>query len=702
MVNMKDYNIIYNKHKINGLSFDSEIVPVLWPVLAYNIVLQARKPSKLNIFEKSVLGICNIKMSNHEILSDVLCIPIGFIKIIVQSLKDKGLLNNFKLTNEGKKLLEEIQSIEVENQNAVIFRDCLSGKFLPHIEKKLIIYNKKSKNNNEITFLVNNKPITGFEIRFPKKKYSLPTINEIYDVIKLSNILAKEDLRDKGVEKVLYLEDSSINICKYDSQLVYLYTEVCKSSDNSNDMIWVTDPFHNTDCDILQKDFINGNTSEYLEEIAKKIQGQNLTTNLEDYNDNPDSKIIIDSYKNLNFLLRPLYDDNKDIKLIDNKLIERIVDFQNALEQSFMLYLKKYDIEPRVKSLASLRNPDKICELFNELAFNKVGFSKIWNIETKPKIEKDSNSSDLICKYSENFFRISGGHFNNILRNEGNLKELFALALALHQKESLPEINKLVKEFPDLPCFLSYINSNKNYGLHGENIFFLPTEDQLEECRQLTIKIISILLNQNNLEEDAEKAEGLDIPLEKYRDLSKKANYELQKVFGYGRLQRLPENIRNSLCDLKLHCLLKKDVKMAFYYIQRSLDATFGYVLRIVLNNKNYNISDINGKIVLEKIKQKFPNLPPEFTSIKESKISSTLRGGKESLRANLLCLMALSDSLKFLDKEPSYIQTIKKILEIRTHNFVDSLKNVEQNGIYGLENDVIGIINLLLKEHYL
>ena len=87
-------NILYQKPDLSGTQM-LEPNPVLWPALAYHVVLTAEQNRTFNIFENTVLKLCQAVSCDYQRLCDITCMDKGFIKLIVAKLRDNGLLSGF-------------------------------------------------------------------------------------------------------------------------------------------------------------------------------------------------------------------------------------------------------------------------------------------------------------------------------------------------------------------------------------------------------------------------------------------------------------------------------------------------------------------------------------------------------------------------------------------------------------------------------
>ena len=134
---------LFGKKRLSDIFYDFNIrgkeKDVFYNVHIYDVIIKTYEyeDTELDIFEKAILGLLNIGYYDNQII-EKMCIEESFFKTITDSLKFKGILDSrLKLTSEGLKYLNTINSKEmkykIKNKVIKVFVDPNSNNIFPYI-----------------------------------------------------------------------------------------------------------------------------------------------------------------------------------------------------------------------------------------------------------------------------------------------------------------------------------------------------------------------------------------------------------------------------------------------------------------------------------------------------------------------------------------------------------------------------------------
>lgn len=716
-------NILYQKPDLSGTQM-LDPNPVLWPALAYHVVLTAEQNRTFNIFENTVLKLCQAVSCDYQRLCDITCMDKGFIKLIVAKLRDNGLLAGFEPTVNGIKKIEGEGEVETPHLSAYVFRDCHSGQWLPAMLPELNKLRGLKGGEDTFSFRIANGVGRISAKRIPVSPGRLERLEQEpirrRDVI---NILRR-------LERLYFycgndssscpkLEEESIAIPDpLDSELVFLYTLAGCSPHNHQ--IVVLDPFHPCPSAILSEECLKSWFNGIANELVASLSEHSVEDAKRGWN------VVRMGVPAISEYLKPL--DPEVERLNDKRCFELLSGYYTAIEQSLRELLKKYDCSSAVSYLRML-NHNQMNQFMLENA-SKHGFVTAWKtryadnppdapgcglqdedladlpLRKKPRSETPEETDEmskqkvktdlpaLQCKFNDKFFSFGGGRYRDNWLAEGNIPSLFGLLLALNNAKNIVQIQSLRdhgKE--DCLSFFSYLALYKNSATHGDNLDKLPVKKVVELCRKETIDLIADLYP-----EALPKGEFLRID-DRNNDIRQtnwnNSEYYLERVFGYGRYQRLPQNIKESLREM-LIAEKEGNYIESFGYAQGIIDNLAFQILSAYQTVSRFRRS---GESVLRRVKNIWQDLPDTFFEINPQKIQSTLNGSKLSMRANILCLMAvLPRAEDFFTKKR--IAFLAQIMSMRTHNWQESVAKIKQEEILSLQNSVIDFVSSLLKEY--
>ena len=131
---------------------------LLWPALLYRIVAPRYFTTKLNIFQKAVLGMCNVQRMNEQEIADQLMLHQSLVKRILQELSKEGFIDRQRgVTDQGKNELMKIESAYERQTVQYLFQDPVSGKVWPRLVDKLNFSETEIADNGYPSIIVRRK-----------------------------------------------------------------------------------------------------------------------------------------------------------------------------------------------------------------------------------------------------------------------------------------------------------------------------------------------------------------------------------------------------------------------------------------------------------------------------------------------------------------------------------------------------------------
>ena len=695
---MRSCNVIYRKCNWDGFDLFPNSKSLVWPAMAFRILIAGYPQRNLNFFELTLLRLLQIKSCNIEILCRVTCLREGFVRLILRRLRGRGLVKDFVLTDTGKDVLNNTMNEAPVIQNAFVFADCMSGTFYPVIASQLNMISAK-QNGDMVTFrLSKTQGDKCAQIVGKVKRCNRPTLEDILNILHQFNKLCQAL---STTPAVLYQDlPQYIEISKDTPELVWLYTEVRLGRNNHR--IYISDPFLDLDSELLDGNMCSQQEDDATQEQLNRIIDELKQTGI-DVNNSASDKVI-DRYSSISDLVRPLDMEDHDkvqIGLSEYETMERLSDFYYALEQAFKRMLDAFDYSELVKSVSSLES-ETFNTMLRKIAVNQgmlpIERQKADLHHCDNKIDDSGKPWLKIQTDFKDFFDLSGSRLQDCSSGEANLRVWIALALLISQKRQLPAIRRLKLQHPDFLLFVSFLTPYRNNQNHGDSSVLIPYYKEMEECLKKTKEIVGILLPDLDISPETDQ-EMADLDAEKRVKAYFEAEYQLSQTISYARMRKLPKDVKEHMIMIIFHSLRKNK-----FYVFSHIMAIDSLMFRILCAERLPRQVAVDragreevargtkGTDVLNKAKRNFPGLADVFWEILPWKLEETLSGKPLSLRANLLCLLAYCDHgnhRKYFNKER--LSFLEDVLRLRAHNWQDLVsrqpfETIEQLGKQAIE----------------
>ncbi|WP_064604473.1 hypothetical protein [Photobacterium sp. J15] len=136
----------------------------LWPVWVWEVLAPDSTRTKLNLFQRTILGLINAGRPNPEEIAEWLGIEKEMVLYIIAcQLQPNGWLDkNGKLTETGLGLLENDLDVRRSLTTAYVFQDAISGKLWPRVAHSLSdVEPESTTSKGTLVFMANRE--TGWQ-----------------------------------------------------------------------------------------------------------------------------------------------------------------------------------------------------------------------------------------------------------------------------------------------------------------------------------------------------------------------------------------------------------------------------------------------------------------------------------------------------------------------------------------------------------
>lgn len=105
---------------------------VLWPALAWRVIVPQPKPRPFNPFQHAVLALCRAGVRTTEKMAERLCLPADLVRFVALQLMEVGLLDDRGVPSErAERLLDGDDDVSRPEAAGHVFVDALGGRTWP-------------------------------------------------------------------------------------------------------------------------------------------------------------------------------------------------------------------------------------------------------------------------------------------------------------------------------------------------------------------------------------------------------------------------------------------------------------------------------------------------------------------------------------------------------------------------------------------
>ena len=666
---------------------------VLWPCHSFNISIQKKKNSGLNLFEETVLKITEIDSGDTDEIALFTCLKRELVEFIQNRLNQLGLLNDrYELSEQGQNLLNEWQGKSGGNFEfdvATVFVDLLSGHILPYIHAEQLSYKKISRIHGKIfidflnDFTNEKSRVSARRIQIPKDAFwnTVPDANDIINAIrefkkKYKRYALLNQRTDQHPPPVFDANTISLH---EDPELIYLHCKAVIQKGNPD--LLVTDGFGFGFSESFST-YLTDQDSEWVIGLMEKgvIKKPSSSQN---YEKTECKTIASDEFKEYPSISRPIKRAKrhllgvKDINVnssykeqgLSDMKGESVVALYEAIEWALKFIVSDNPVThwEHVFKSQSYRENDRILQEFA----SKIGFD-----------DTDSVKSLL---------QVKPGKIRAIDRGVSEMQPLLALAIA--GANCYPNHPFLHLAVEDSGC-LSFINTLKAVRdpvSHGNSTDIELSSETLECYYNRTVRLIQSLIP--NLTEDVYTVNTMQV-----RDIDQvryEARTEISKSLGLGFVQAVSPSLREELVKVTI---LGQNPALDNEQVQRyiiSLASIMQLSLFEVAKDRRLSVNKLTNlrDEAIEKICQSgfYPAhdvVPEQISTVNPDRLVRAVQGSpRESLGAQLLAVFQLGsvNELNELRKSaPEFVVLVADLIRLRGHG------NNQQSNLSGVDLELI------------
>ena len=149
-------NVISNLPNVERYQPDA-CVDILWPCECYTVTLLASTNCELNFLESTVLQLCALELKGKTQIKDLLGLESELVDFVCDKLEQMRLIDRrMTISIDGATLLKQLKEQATAPVTVNIYRNKITGQFLPIIIQPLTAQQCNSNNSNNLTFSIGN------------------------------------------------------------------------------------------------------------------------------------------------------------------------------------------------------------------------------------------------------------------------------------------------------------------------------------------------------------------------------------------------------------------------------------------------------------------------------------------------------------------------------------------------------------------
>ena len=697
-------NIILNDIHSDRLAFPivkNTETHLLWPCILYRVEVQSPK-MVLDIFERTVLGLAECKITSTYEVSTQMKMSLEIIEFIQNRLVVKNLLEpkTFEITDKGKECLRNVLSEQnTEPVVVCILKDLISGRLLdyaaenPPLNSIKGIFPGKEETPYARYFVPGNIEYKA-NLVFPKSidviknnMSSKPEPALILRAIRKFNKFAEEENR-------IPLKNSSSKAeIKTEEELVLVATKAFATTTGD---IYSTDAAGLGISDIYT-DFIRETDSD-RNRWLKRLYDKGTVTIDEEKEDTKNnaptfmypgiSKQLLETYKNIESIKNiKIKDGITERQEIQRKGEQIIYNLYSAFEEVLKLYYQNN--HDATEEDNNIRAADSEVRSLNKQMLEESDYIDSSTILYYPLADKLGFE---LTEQEKKSLKVYRGRIDGI--REGGQSEfapLLCLTLAYSNSQDETPMDFLCEKHPDCISQLLSLKDlrDKTYIAHGPGIAANEIRYSAVSTYMNRILSYSTILCPE-LEEDIKEISGFRIQNEDYAYYSKKYNQrlnakmDLYKTFGNSRINSLSSNIVNQMINCKMSFLERKYIVGSICSVIQQI---FEEAIVSILGRANPPAKEHrNTNYASEKCQKAGFNLdsgvlPESLNTVNYKRINKAVCGACDTLGAAVIGFILLVSDSELQDissRHPEMFNDIDNLLEQRGHKDVREYSSEE------------------------
>ncbi len=246
-----------------------------WPCYAFQATVPVQSDQPLNLFELTILKLLNLRTIATDKLADLTCLPLDLIRFALLRLVDQGkVTTRNEITDDGKSILQQLESQEIEYEGRTLFREAISGKLFPVLYADRLEFADVIEGNSQSNYVRIKTGSAGdakgrtlrMVIRDELADCMLPENAEVIWAAKRQSILREQFSKLRNERGIAIQTARGLVEVSNDVQLVYVPCRLLIQTGSTD--FHISDPFGYGMSDILQSAYRSLTNDSELERDA--------------------------------------------------------------------------------------------------------------------------------------------------------------------------------------------------------------------------------------------------------------------------------------------------------------------------------------------------------------------------------------------------------------------------------------------------
>ena len=187
----------------NWRTATKDAVPILWPALAWKVIIPDCQHHSLNLFQRAVLRACRAGRFTPETLAQKLGLHEKLIEAVLAELIQQDFISPSSLipTDNGERQLEGLENLWEGAYTAWFFQDALSGRVLPFFtgHPEQIEWEDSATSSAHVTVFADGPGLDAYLLESPQNP-ELPSKDTIAQALRAARQRDKNQQKKNGAQ----------------------------------------------------------------------------------------------------------------------------------------------------------------------------------------------------------------------------------------------------------------------------------------------------------------------------------------------------------------------------------------------------------------------------------------------------------------------------------------------------------------------
>lgn len=671
-------NVISNSPNVDRYQPDA-CIDILWPCECYTVTLLASTHCELNFLESTVLQLCALELKNKTQIKDLLGLESELVDFVCDKLEQMCLIDRrMTISIDGVTLLKQVKEQATDPVTVNIYRNKITGQFLPIIIQPLTAQQCHSDNSNNLTFSIGNtgkqETITAYHLSSDNHSATVEeslTERTVLNIIDRFKRLNRKNSLLSNISSPRYSNQSQQIKITAEGEDVFIH---CLAFiPKGGDELMVCDGFFSIYDVGLTKAF----KREYglinvLKESKRKITKEK---NKELEQKRKQQITLKDHYQ---MISQEVVNDSFERAQLEDKKTDYLNSVYSLIEKKFAAQALQY------------RWPDWQEYFTGSVHQNRRVVSELaQQLGLKPS-KSTGHNKVIYDKLVNPLFSVKLGSMKHLNVAKPEMKSALAMLLlsaTLHEKHPL---KVFAESHPDLLLRLGKLHHYRNALSHGDlTVLEQISKDELSNIHQLYVLLVGDEDIETRVEHTAEPKWLRD-------DIRFRHREKLLALFGHYLIDHVDRAVLKQM-EQALSAANSDDGRIRVNALAGALQQSL-FIANTALINDN-NPRQVND--YLQVVQQYWGEVLPEnLVKTAKHNIQRALDGVDSTLGANLIVYLAHESEynnkeLKRLDSQ--LLSKIANLINIRGHGGVIFGKKVELDN---LEKTTFKFIHFLIESY--